>query len=178
MIASDPRNVAQGWFAEGDGPPEGHEAATRVRPAAFDAWDCRLYEPHYKMQAACPAAAGHVARFRLRDYFEHKLTTGPFATKYSAWTKHVGGEFGVTWPELRMPASAHGGWLHERIQQRRPSGSGLGGGVVTDVPTSPTVNAGSSAESLESQLSGCRLDLPSPAWRRASTNFPPPRMSS
>jgi hypothetical protein len=131
VIASDPRNVAQGWFAEGDGPPEGHEAATRVRPAAFDAWDCRLYEPHYKMQAACPAAAGHVARFRLRDYFEHKLTTGPFATKYSAWTKHVGGEFGVTWPELRLPASAHGGWLHERIQQRRPSGSGLGGGVVT-----------------------------------------------
>ena len=65
---------------------------------------------------------------------------GPFEADFSHW----GGKAQI-WPELQLPPSTHGGWLHERVKARN---------ATPDQPLSQ----------LEAQLSGCDVELPKPRW--------------
>ena len=101
--------------------------------------------PHPLTQAACPEAASHVAPFNAWDYVDHERLfndsrRGPFGTAYSHW----GGRARI-WPELALPPSTHGGWLHTRVAARNAT------------PDQPLTQ-------LEAQLSGCDVELPKPRW--------------
>lgn len=130
--------LKQGWFAAGNGMPH------------VGGWDCHLSPNSETQQAACTGAAPFVSPFSIRDRFEHRFNTGPFATTYSNWASHRGGSVGIIWPELRMPESTHGGWLHERVaaRQGREGGGDDGRGIE-----------------LTTELDGCQVALPTPEWR-------------
>ena len=106
--------------------------------------DCLLFK-RSNWQAACPEAASHVAPFDAWDYVDHERLfndsrRGPFGTAYSHW----GGRARI-WPELALPPSTHGGWLHTRVAARNAT------------PDQPLTQ-------LEAQLSGCDVELPKPRW--------------
>ena len=134
-------NLSQGWFAVGR-LGKGDKSGYLNKYYAPD--DCLLFK-RSNWQAACPEAASHVAPFDAWDYVDHERLfndsrRGPFGTAYSHW----GGRARI-WPELALPPSTHGGWLHTRVAARNAT------------PDQPLTQ-------LEAQLSGCDVELPKPRW--------------
>lgn len=79
---------------------------------------------------------------------------------YSNWALHRRGKLGTIWPELRLPESTHGGWLHERVAARTARGPQAGQAASDDEGGGTPFEA----SALDVQLDGCALQLPSLEW--------------
>lgn len=146
--------LRQGWFASGNGTDNGSGNPCYARN------DCMLSGQTSNYQAACPSVAPHVSSFDLFSYIahgadppmprgaHHPAGRSEFHRKYSHWAGHTP-QNATVWPELVLPQSTHGGWLHQRVVAREAQ-----------------VQANQPIGALQRELSGCDLSLPRPSWWR------------
>jgi len=138
--------LRQGWFGA-----DNHRKHGGAGNLYYAADDCLLYR-YINFQAACPAAAPHISQFDIFEYFDHirfdgnatlDSRKGPFGSRYSHWSSAKLPD----WPELKLPDSSHGGWMHSRIAERNKS-----------------LALGQPLPALEAELSGCSSKIPTPKW--------------